>query len=178
MQNHILTIQSKSEEKFLRKKTRDFDFSNHSPKEIHELVVGMRKAMKLKHGIGLSANQIGLTYRVFVADVPQKDGENKFYTVFNPRIEKTGKEQTVLEEGCLSVPGTYGRVTRPSQIVLSGTDKKGKPLKIKAWGLLAKVFQHEIDHLNGVLFIDKAAQLTEVPNAELLQKREEAINSP
>jgi peptide deformylase len=109
-------------------------------------------------GIGLSANQIGLNTRVFVARV-----ENKFYAVFNPEIIQESKEKNKMDEGCLSIPGVYGLVERPAKVTLKGYDANGRPIKIKAWGLLARVFQHEVDHLNGNLFIDKAKQVERIP---------------
>ena len=115
--------------------------------------------MQLARGIGLSANQIGLGLRLFVAEVPDSEGNLKFYAVFNPKLGKVGKEKAALEEGCLSVPDTYGLVERPGRVLLTGFDKNGRPLKIKAWGILARVFQHEIDHLDGKLFIDRTKQI-------------------
>lgn len=162
---NILTVQNKKDEKFLRKKTSDFDFKKMNAKEINALIFEMKKVMRNANGIGLSANQIGLDYKIFVAEVPSQKGGSKFYAVFNPKIEKMSSEKVSMEEGCLSVPGLYGAVERPAQIIIRGFDKKGKPLKIKAWGLLARVFQHEIDHLNGFLFIDKASNLVKVPTA-------------
>ena len=132
----------------------DFDFKRHSKKEIQELIQKMRLIMKRASGIGLSANQIGLDANVFVAET-----DGKFYAVFNPKIAKTSEETADFEEGCLSVPEVYGPVNRPAKITLEGTDKNGKPLKIKAWGLLARIFQHEVDHLNGAIFIDKTKEL-------------------
>lgn len=166
MENKIIIIENKRDEKFLRRKTEDFDFKKFGGKEIGELVARMRKAMRQASGVGLSANQIGLTYKMFVAEVPNQKGGNKFYAVFNPKIEKSGEETVGLEEGCLSVPLTYGEVERPAKITLSGYDKNCKPVKIKAWGLLARVFQHEVDHLNGALFIDKAKNIHKIPNVE------------
>jgi hypothetical protein len=75
--------------------------------------------------------------------------------VFNPEITKVSKETDVLEEGCLSIPGIYDEVKRPDRVVIQGYDKNGKKLKIKAWGLLARVFQHEVDHLDGKFFLDR-----------------------
>ncbi len=146
----ILTIKNKSEEKFLRKATALFDFKAFSKKEVNELVKMMRREMEAANGIGLSANQIGLNMRVFVARV-----ERKFYAVFNPEIVKISKDKIDMEEGCLSVPENFKPVSRPERITLSGYDKNGKKLKINAWGLLARVFQHEVDHLNGKLFLDR-----------------------
>jgi peptide deformylase len=150
----IWTINNKEQEKFLRRKASEFDFSKHDKKEIREIIKNMRMEMSKAIGIGLSANQIGMDMRLFIA---KADG--KQYSIFNPVITKFSKETTVMEEGCLSVPETYGEVERPEKITLEGFDASGKKIKIKAWGLLARIFQHETDHLNGVLFIDKARHL-------------------
>ena len=146
----IHTVKSKDEEKFLRKPAADFDFSKYSKKEINELIRNMRVIMKAADGVGLSANQMGLDIKVFVAQV-----ENKFYAIFNPKIIKYSEHKDKLEEGCLSVPETFGVVERPTRIVLEGLDKNSRKIKIKAWGFLARVLQHEIDHLEGKLFTDR-----------------------
>lgn len=150
----IWTIDNKKEVKLLRKKVADFNFQKHSKSEIAELIKKMCLAMEKANGIGLSANQIGVDLNCFVAQI-----ENKFYAIFNPKISKTSKEMSEIEEGCLSVPETFGRVVRPSKVILEGWDKNGKKLKIKAWGMLARIFQHEVDHLNGTIFIDKTTEL-------------------
>lgn len=162
----IVTVAQKKDEKFLRKKTVPFDFKKFTRKEVNELITRMRRIMHTANGIGLSANQIGLEFSVFVAEVPDAQGGTKFYAVFNPKIEKVDKATITFEEGCLSVPGQWGEVTRAEQIVVSGYNKMGKKVKVKAWGLLARVFQHEIDHLNGKLFIDKAKKLYTAEQAE------------
>jgi len=169
-------IENKKDEKFLRKKTAAFDFTKYKKSEIRELIKIMREFMKEVHGIGLSANQIGLDLNFFVAEIPTisvdrrsnqyRSAASKFYAIFNPKIIKASKEKTTQEEGCLSIPNTYGMVERPEKIVLTGFDLNGKKLKIKAWGLLARVFQHEVDHLNGVLFIDKATNITKLEKGE------------
>lgn len=146
----IWTIDNKGEQKLLRKRLKVFDFSQHSPKDINTLVDEMDKSMQEAEGVGLSANQIGLDMRVFVAR-----WEGKFYAVFNPVIEKISKEKEVIEEGCLSIPGSYGEVERSQKILLTGQNKRGRDIKIRAWGMLAVIFQHEVDHLNGKLFIDR-----------------------
>ena len=172
----IFTIANKKEEKFLRRKTAEFDFQEFTKKEIDELVKKMRETMTTAIGIGLSANQVGLDLRLFVAqisDKPLKRDKNnkiilpppesmKFYAIFNPKIIKASEKKSVLEEGCLSVPGVYGLVERPEKITLTGCDKNGRKIKIKAQGLLARVFQHEVDHLNGILFIDKAKNIQKI----------------
>jgi peptide deformylase len=162
MINDILVISEKKEEKFLRKKTVDFDFKKFTKREIIQLVAQMRRIMHAANGIGLSANQIGLNFNMFVAEVPDVDqGGMKFYALFNPKIEKKSEDMALLEEGCLSIPGKWGHVPRAERVTLTGFDKNGKPVKIKAWGLLAHVFQHETDHLQGKLFIDRTKKVFE-----------------
>lgn len=182
----IVTIENKKDEKFLRKKTPVFDFAVHSvssaqKRELVELIKAMRQKMYEANGIGLSANQIGLNMRLFVAqifDQPIKRGENnkiimppqekmKFYAIFNPEITKFSDKKLEMEEGCLSVPGFYGVVERPEKITLEGQDKNGRKIKIKAAGMLARVFQHETDHLNGILFIDKTRQLIKIESGKV-----------
>lgn len=157
---HLLTIEKKESEKFLRLRPAPFDFSQHSKKEIRELVKAMRLLMKRFEGVGLSANQLGLNVSLFVAQV-----ENKFYAIFNPKVVRGGGEEVEMEEGCLSVPDKFGLVSRPEKIWIEGQGPDGKKIKIKAWGLLARVFQHEVDHLNGKLFIDHARQIRVLRNA-------------
>ena len=147
----MYTVGKKAENAFLRKKTKPFPFEKFSKADIRALVKTMREVMIEANGIGLAANQIGLDISVFVA---QDNG--KFYSVFNPEIIKTSAEKSPMEEGCLSVPTKYGEIERPEKVTLVGKDQNGKPLKIKAWGMLARIFQHETDHLNGKLFIDRA----------------------
>ena len=173
----ILTIANKKEEKFLRQKTAEFDFETYSTatgekfskKQISKLIADMKNTMEKAPGIGLSANQVGLNLKLFIAQIPEQrmetEGEKitlmatEFYAIFNPEIKKTSKEKTIMEEGCLSVPKMFGEVERPGKITLIGLDENGKKIKLKAEGLLAKVFQHETDHLNGILFIDKAKNI-------------------
>lgn len=164
----ILLVGNPNDNKILRTRTREFtiqkdgflfDGKQIAQKELDDLILLMKKTMKAANGIGLSANQIGLSYRMFIAQVPDTQGKLKLYAVFNPAIEVIEKEGLLMEEGCLSVPGVYGNISRPKKVLLTGFDKKGKPLKIKAWGLLARVFQHEMDHLNGIVFIDNAVDI-------------------
>lgn len=159
MEKRILIHAHKEDAIILRQKTAPFNFSLFTKKEIRELVKMMRMTMKKAEGVGLSANQIGLNMRLFVAQI-----ERKFYAVFNPVIVKTLSAVDEMEEGCLSVPGAFGLVERPSKIWVEAQDVDGKKIKIKAWGFLARVFQHEIDHLDGALFIDKAKKLHHVKN--------------
>lgn len=179
VRDKILTIASKSEEKFLRQKTKDFVFSDKTgvevagkilkKQELGELIRKMRQIMRQAKGVGLSANQVGLPFRMFIAEVPDHQGNLKFYALLNPKLEK-GKETTGMEEGCLSVPGKYGSVKRSTKIKLTALDKEGRVVRIKAWGLLAHVFQHEVDHLDGKLFTDIAKNLREVPKTGYLEE--------
>jgi len=163
----IYTINNRREKAVLRKKIPMLDFSKANKKELRELVRQMRRTMKEAQGIGLSANQIGVKKRIFVAEVPSNEGRPKFYTFINPKIVKEFKEKTSLEEGCLSIPETKGMVERPERVVLEGYNVQGKKIKIKAWGLLARVFQHEVDHLDGKLFTNRTKEVykTEIPNS-------------
>ena len=118
--------------------------------EIRALIERMYATMEESRGLGLAAPQIGVSKRVFVYDV----GEGK-HAVINPRIVKrSGEEYSV--EGCLSIPGLQGEVPRALRVTLTGLDESGRKIRIRAEGLLARVFQHEIDHLEGTLFIDRA----------------------
>lgn len=156
----VLTNASKKEDSFLRKKVPTLHLAHEDKKTLKSLIKKMRVIMKENNGIGLSANQIGLSKRLFVAQVPDEHGHPKFYAIINPEIIKSSSKKVPSEEGCLSVPlSTTGIVERPDKIMLQGFNADGKKIKIKAWGLLARVFQHEIDHLNGKLFIDRATRL-------------------
>lgn len=140
----------------LRKKSREV---TEIDDRIKQLLDDMCDTLKASNdGIGLAAPQVGILKRVVVIDLTQEDGE--FYKLINPRIVKAKGEQ-VCREGCLSIPGVLGDVVRPSEVVVEALDENGKKIKIKADGLLAVVLCHEIDHLDGVLFIDKATEFYE-----------------
>ncbi len=144
----IVTIKNKNS-KILKNKIPDFDFSKYSKEQIKDTIVTMRKIMKANGGVGLSANQIGLDWRIFIAEY-----NNKFYSVFNPRIIKHSEKICSLDEGCLSIPDTMLAVPRFESITLESQDKNGKAKKFKISGILARIFQHEIDHLDGKLITD------------------------
>ena len=150
----IYLEKNKTEEKTLRKKIATFDFDKYTKKEIRELIKKMRTTMRRADGVGLSANQVGLNEKMFVAEV-----DHKFYAIFNPKIIKKSDEKSEMEEGCLSVPDKFGTVIRADKVWLEGQNADGKKLKIKAWGFLARVFQHELDHLEGKLFIDRSKDI-------------------
>lgn len=155
----IYTTENKTEEKFLRTKTKEFEPTSMPASELRDLVKQMRATMLKANGIGLSANQVGISHRFFVAQLEGHDGRPKFYAIFNPKIKKVSKDLAKMEEGCLSIPDTLGIVERPIEVEIEAQDIKGKKVKIRAWGLLARIFQHEMDHLDGVLFTDKATDI-------------------
>lgn len=160
----IWTVNNEKEDKFLHQETEEIDFNKEDKKKLRKLARDMRKAMVGAEGIGISANQVGVNKKIFVAQVPNDQGKPKFYAVVNPKITKSSSDKITFEEGCLSVPGKYGPTERSEKITLEGFTPEGKKLKVKAWGLLARVFQHEVDHLNGKLFVDKAKEVYEYNN--------------
>ncbi|GIW67459.1 MAG: peptide deformylase [Candidatus Parcubacteria bacterium] len=126
-------------------------------KEIKDLIKEMKKIMIQNNGVGLAANQIGKNLSIFVAY-----DKNKFYTFINPEIVKFIGEAKTVEEGCLSLPKIWGQIKRYPGVVVEYQDLFGKKKKLKTRGLLAQIIQHEIDHLNGVLFIDKAIEVYKI----------------
>lgn len=127
--------------------------------DVLRLADDMLETMYDAPGIGLAAIQIGVARRMLVIDVA-KEGEDKEPMVFiNPEILKFSDERSSYEEGCLSIPDYYAEVERPASLTVSYIDRAGKKQEIEADGLLATCLQHEIDHLNGVLFIDHISRL-------------------
>jgi len=131
--------------------------------EIRELIRKMKKIMKTNNGVGLAAPQIGVNKQIFVAELLYEGEEDGiFYAAVNPKITNVSKEKEKLEEGCLSLPKLYGEVPRAKKIQVEYLNEMGKKKRLKASGLLARIFQHEIDHLNGGLFIDKAKEIKKI----------------
>lgn len=150
---------------FLRKTSKPvLDFSE----DLQDLVEAMTKIMNDAHGIGLAAPQVGIHKRIFIYDVG--DGVQ---ALINPKIVQTKGEQ-IGEEGCLSIPGLRGDVPRSHEVVVKAMDQFGKPIRIRGSALTARVIQHELDHLDGVLFIDKvdATTLHYLTPEELQDERE------
>jgi peptide deformylase len=128
-------------------------------KEVRTLVDDMFETMYKAPGVGLAAIQIGVARRILTADVSKKDDEKNPQAFINPEIVWSSEEKNTYEEGCLSIPEYYEEVERPKQVRVKFTDVHGKAQEIEADGLLATVLQLEIDHLNGVLFIDHISKL-------------------
>ena len=127
--------------------------------KVQDLIEDMAITMYKAPGVGLAAIQVGHNKSLLVYDVSPKDEEQSLHVLINPKIIST--EGTIIseEEGCLSVPDFRSDVKRAANILVEGYDREGKPLRIEAEGLLSLVLQHEIDHLNGVLFIDHLSSL-------------------
>jgi len=131
-------------------------------KEIERLLDNMLETMYDAPGIGLAAPQIGQSIRAAVVDLAERAAPHhpqEPLKMINPEIIGKSDEQSVYDEGCLSIPGVSGEVTRPKSVRVRFTDATGKIVEIEADGLLATCIQHEIDHLNGVLFIDYLSKL-------------------
>ena len=124
-----------------------------------ELENAMCNFMIASNGLGLAANQIGITKRVFVMGSNNIPGFPAPFAVFNPRIIESSKEEVLDQEGCLSYPGLFLTVKRPQWIVAEYQNSQGDIIEAKFEGYLAKCFQHELDHLDGVCFVDKVSQM-------------------
>ena len=126
--------------------------------EIRRFITDMRETMKAYGGVGLASNQVGVLRRVLVVDVPLEDGERGAYALVNPVVKRRSGTQSG-EEGCLSIPGIWEEVTRPDRVVVQALDEDGRDIELDAEGYLARAVLHEIDHLDGVLFVDRLSLL-------------------
>lgn len=146
-------------------------------KRLQTVIDDMIETMREAPGVGLAAPQIGLSERIIVVeyfeheeDEEKEDAPRKVWAVLNPEILKPSEETLLGVEGCLSVPGLVGEVERQAAIQVKGLNRHGKPLKIKAEGWLARIFQHEIDHLNGVIFTDRATRVWKPEEGAVLER--------
>jgi peptide deformylase len=127
--------------------------------EVKKLMDDMLETMYAAPGIGLAAVQIGILKRAIVIDLSKEDGKRNPLFLVNPEITFKSKELTTYEEGCLSIPNQFAEVKRPSECKINFLDYNGNKDELHAQGLLATCIQHEIDHLNGILFIDHLSKL-------------------
>jgi len=127
--------------------------------ELRVLIDDMFETMYEAPGVGLAAIQVGVPKRVITADTAKKDEPKQPQVYINPEVVWLSEEKNTYEEGCLSIPEYYEEVERPAQVKVRFTDLDGKAHEVEANGLLATVLQHEIDHINGVLFIDHISKL-------------------
>ena len=157
----------------LRRKARPIkDFGPDLQTLIDDMVETMRDAP----GVGLAAPQVGVSKRVIVVEYGSEEDEDappKLYTIVNPEIARRSNETEMAVEGCLSIPGLVGDVERAVSVTVKGQSRQGQPMKIKAEGWLARILQHEIDHLEGILYPDIAEQVYQ-PQPEPEEGEEES----
>jgi peptide deformylase len=132
--------------------------------EVRQLAKEMLQTMYSEDGIGLAAPQVGVHKQLIVIDCELDNPTTPPLVLINPTVKQQSRDMCVIQEGCLSIPGVFLDVTRPEVIEVSYKDENGRPQKLTAKGLLARVIQHEMDHLNGVMFVDR------VDNALLLNQ--------
>jgi peptide deformylase len=147
-------------DQILRKKAqpvKKFDAS------LQALIDDMIETMREAPGVGLAAPQVGVSSRLIVVeyamDDSKEDAPKKLFVMANPEIKELSAETELGVEGCLSVPGLQGEVERSLQVTVKGLNRHGQPMKVKARGWMARIFQHEIDHINGVVFTDRAIRV-------------------
>lgn len=156
-------------EPVLRKKARKV--AGITP-DIRRLIDDMVETMRIAPGVGLAAPQVGVSQRVIVVEYaeepeePRKEGEMPtapvLYMLVNPEITRSSRAKVDGIEACLSVPGFTGDVVRHAEVVVKGYNAQGAPVRIRAKGWLARIFQHEIDHLDGILYVDRASKMWEI----------------
>lgn len=149
-----------SEEPEIRTVSREVDLASLDTPEMKEFIEDLKEAMIRYNGIGIAAPQVGHNIRMFAVLKDYTDTPDHLVLV-NPRLVSESKKTRVLDQGCLSVNGLTGPVERPSKIRMKAFLPDGSPVDIKAKGMFAQILQHELDHLDGVLFIDKASHLNE-----------------
>jgi peptide deformylase len=142
---------------------------------IRTIIKEMLQTMYSADGIGLAAPQVGIHKQIIVIDIKLDEPEQPPLVMINPTILKSGSQLCNAEEGCLSIPGVYLDVTRPEEIEVSYRNEQGKPSKLKATGLLSRAIQHEMDHLNGVMFVDRVEN--NIALTEELKKKGFAVSA-
>jgi peptide deformylase len=135
---------------FLRRKAREVKVEELKDPKIQRLIINIVKTMEAEKGIGLAAPQVGSDLRICAVKL-----DDELYVLINPKIKSFSRKKDLFEEGCLSFPGKFLPIERPIKVKIQARDIEGKKIKIKASGILARAFQHEIDHLDGILIIDR-----------------------
>ncbi|KKR23991.1 MAG: Peptide deformylase [Candidatus Yanofskybacteria bacterium GW2011_GWD2_39_48] len=141
--------------KILKKTLKTVDPKDIKNNSYVELVSGMKEAMIRNNGVGLAANQVGKDFAIFVIDSNVAKTNNVPEIYFNPEITEYSRESDEIEEGCLSIPEYFVPIKRSKKVMLKFVDEEGKKRKIKARGFLARIYQHETDHLNGLAIKDR-----------------------
>ena len=142
---------------------------------IQELMDDMLETMYAAPGIGLASIQVGVPKRVIVIDIDQKDGQKNPMFFINPEIIEKSKNNSTYEEGCLSVPGQFAEIDRPDKCHVKYLDYHGEKKEIKAEGMLSTCIQHEMDHLEGILFIDYLSKLKKTLIMKKLSKEKKVL---
>ena len=156
---------------FLRQKSENVDKVD---KEVRKLMDDMLDTMYAAPGIGLAAIQVGVPKRIIVIDLSKEEEKNPLYFV-NPKIILKSNTKATYEEGCLSVPGQFAEIDRPNQCLINYLDYNGKQQELNAEGLLATCIQHEMDHLEGILFIDYLSKLKKNFITKKLSKQKKSL---
>ena len=143
--------------------------------DLQNLMNDMLETMYAAPGIGLAAIQVGVPKKVIVLDISKKDGPKKPLFFINPEIIDRSKTISTYEEGCLSVPGQFAEIDRPNQCHIKYLDYYGESKELKAEGMLATCIQHEMDHLEGILFIDYLSKLKKTMIVKKLSKQKKAF---
>ncbi len=143
----------------LHTRTADIDPATITSREMQKFIKDMVETMYVKDGVGLAANQVGKAVQLCVIAKNFNTYNNEDLCLINPTWEKLAKATNVDEEGCLSIPGLYGKVKRYSKIKVKAYDKRGVPIEFIAEDFFARIVQHEYDHLDGHLFVEKATDL-------------------
>ena len=156
----------------LREKSLNVDMVD---KDLQKLMDDMLETMYAAPGIGLAAIQIGIPKRVIILDIDQKEGQKNPMFFVNPEIIEKSENSLTYEEGCLSVPGQFAEITRPEKCFVKYLDYYGQKKEIKAEGMLATCIQHEMDHLEGILFIDYLSKLKKSMIVKKLSKQKKVI---
>ncbi len=131
-------------------------------RDTRKLIEDMVETMRAAPGVGLAAPQVGISSRIFVVEFGSEEDETKpkkLYALINPELTVIGDEKVTAVEGCLSVPGLVGEVERYLKVQVKALNKNGLPVKINASGWLARIFQHELDHLDGIVYSDRAIRV-------------------
>lgn len=145
----------------LRKKSAKV--SDFGP-DLQQLIEDMIETLHENSGAGLAAPQVNVAQRVILVEFGTEENEEippTMYVTINPRVTRFSQKVVTGAEGCLSIPGLMGEVERADEIVVEGQDRFGEPLKMRLQGWIARIFQHEIDHLNGILYTDRATSVWE-----------------
>lgn len=145
--------------------------------DLARLIDDLAESMYFHKGVGLAAPQIGSGLRVVVVDVDQRQGTPRLVELVNPRVVSVSEDKSEGEEGCLSFPGESELVVRPTRATVQALDRTGQPFELSAEGLLGRALQHEIDHLDGVLFIDYLSRLKRSLIERRMKKRARKLAS-